>query len=82
MFCVPRSGGPKPLQNTHEYTNKLIQKEEMRGPGRKFTHICRAHIYIGAHRSHVYIHEHIHTQLLAEVPRHKKPQEMSTALWR
>ena len=36
---MPRSAEPKPLQNTHEYTNKLIQKEEMRGPGRKFTHI-------------------------------------------
>jgi len=71
MFCMPRSGGPKPLQNTHEYTHKLIQKEEIRGLGRKLTHICRAHIHIGAQRTHVYIHEHIHTQLLAKVQRHK-----------
>ena len=71
MFCLPRSGEPKPLQNTHKYTHKLILTEEIRGLGRKLTHICRAHIHIGAQRIHVYIHEHTHTQLLAEVPRHK-----------
>ena len=71
MLCMPRSGGLKPLQITHEYTHKLIQKEEIRGLGRKLTHICCAHIHIGAQRTHVYIYEHIHTQLLAKVPRHK-----------
>ena len=55
-LCMPRSGGLKPLQNTHEYTHKLIQRQERRVLDRKFTHICRAHIHIGAHRTHVYIH--------------------------
>ena len=68
---MPRSGGPKPHQDTHGYTHKLIQAEEKRGLGRKFTHICGAHIHIGAQRTYVYIHGHIHTQLPAKVLSHE-----------
>ena len=57
---MPRSGGLKPLQNTHEYTHKLIQTEGRRGLDGKLRHIYRAHIHIGAQRTHVYIHGDLH----------------------
>ena len=41
------------------------QEREIRGPNRKFTHICRAHIDTGTHRTHVYTHAHTHTQIPA-----------------
>ena len=63
---MPRTGEPRPLQNTHEYTHTLTQKEEMIRLGRKLTHISCAHIHIGAQRTHVYKHEHTHTHLLVE----------------
>jgi len=72
---MPRSGEPKPLQKTHEYIHTLIQKEEMRRLGRKLTHISRAHIHIGAQRTHVYKHEHTHTHLLAEAPKQRSQEK-------
>ena len=78
---MPRSGGLKPLQNTHEYTHKLIQTTEIRGLGREVTHTHGLYIHTGAEKN-TRIHTRTCTYTLTRGSTEtEKLQKMFTALW-
>ena len=57
---MPRPGGQKPLQSTHEYSHKRIQNTQIRGLGRK-THAHMQCRYRHRHTQNTRIHTHAYT---------------------